>query len=103
MHTGHINLINLSWELPDSNNPEYAEDVGCYEDPTDDGFPPIESCKMWDVGWMRCSRGFVMSSLYAYLVGDENWDDIYYRRPPLVSDGSSKGAEPPGDVEGVTE
>ena len=50
--TPYVVIIRLDWSLPDLENFDW-EDEGLdpeEDDPLDEGYPPVEGCKLKDVG-----------------------------------------------------
>jgi hypothetical protein len=82
---GCFKVINVLWELPDPEDPEVQEDLEEGEDPLDEGYEPIEGCRLRDIGWMRMQL-VSLSRLEDDLNGVRSygWDDYWYRRPPLI-------------------
>jgi hypothetical protein len=97
-YKGHVNVINLGWELPDPNDPEYANAEEEGYNPIDEGEPPIEGVRTWDVGWMRCSLDYVMPTFYSFLAEHGVWEERGYRRPPEVADDCISAVQAPKDV-----
>jgi hypothetical protein len=95
---GHVNIVKVDWEIPDPNTPEHKDAEKLGYNPVDEGEPPIEGCRLYDVGWMRCDVEGMLSALYTYLVKDGNWDDWYYHRPPQVWWDGSQASDAPDDV-----
>jgi hypothetical protein len=97
-YRGHVNLINVYWSISDPNDPEHKDAEELEYNLIDQGQPPIEGCRMHDVGWMRCDVGGMLSTLYSYLVQDGNWIDWYYRRPPLIWQEGTDYVDAPKDI-----
>ena len=82
---GYVNLIDAKWEKPDPATYDY-EDSGLdpeTDDPTDDGEPEIEGCKMQDVGWMKVCVHGLLPSAYSILQQSGAYYAVY-TRPPHV-------------------
>lgn len=82
---GYVNLIHAEWKKPDPATYD-NEDNGLdpeTDDPTDDGEPEVEGCKMEDVGWMKVSVYRLVPSLYSILQKSGGYYTVY-TRPPQV-------------------
>ncbi|EME80042.1 uncharacterized protein MYCFIDRAFT_211942 [Pseudocercospora fijiensis CIRAD86] len=51
----------------------------------DEGYPPIEGDKRFDVGWMKSSVRRLLPATYLYM-GGGSWEQVYVR-PPRMSNG----------------
>jgi hypothetical protein len=97
-YSGHVNVISLNWELPDPDDEEHANATDLGYDTIDQGELPIESCRLYDVGWMRCDIGHILPTLYSYLIKNANFEEWYYRRPPAIANGWNDRYYPPDDI-----
>ena len=52
-------------------------------DPTDEGEPEVEGCKLEDVGWMKVAVCGLMPEAYSFLQGLGAYYSVY-QRPPMV-------------------
>lgn len=50
---GYVNTVNANWRLPSEEDQAYLRKEFDTDDALDEGYEPIEGCKMRDVGWMR--------------------------------------------------
>lgn len=94
--TPYVIIIRLDLSLPDLENFDW-EDEGLdpeEDDPLDKGYPPVESCKLKDVGWMKVlPRKIVI--LYQSL-HDNGWYTSYLRPPGVL--GATPAVEQLGSV-----
>jgi hypothetical protein len=88
-YRGQVNLINVYWSFPNHDEAERKEAEEAKVDLIDEGEPPIEGCRLYDVGWMRYDIRDMLISLYGYSVRDRVREDWYYERPPRVWKGPS--------------
>lgn len=49
----------------------------------DEGFPPIDGCRRYDVGWMKVAARFLFPMNYVAL-SNEGWYDVYQRPPEML-------------------
>jgi len=77
---GYVNIIDGSWQWPDAA--DQIERGYSPEDPYNEHEPPLEGCRLHDVGWLRMSFIDVLPSAYEDL-DPYTWED-HYSRPPLI-------------------
>ena len=82
---GYVNLIDAMWEKPDPATYGYKGNDFNSEgyDPTDEGEPEIDGCKMEDVGWMKVGVGGLLPAAYS-LLQESGAYYAAYTRPPKV-------------------
>ena len=78
---GHIVLINAKWRLPDEEECAYLLEEEGMEDPLDEGFEPLEVCRLEDVGWIKVRPTYLLPDFYPRIAA--LWEK-YYRRPPAL-------------------
>jgi hypothetical protein len=76
-YRGHVNLVNACWEIPMPEEWELKEAADLEINLFDEGEEPIEGCRLYDVGWMRCYVRDMFISLYGMLMRDGVWEDWY--------------------------
>lgn len=77
--TSYVIMISMLWELPTATEDDVTNGI----DPTDEGCPPIDGCKMEDVGWMKVKPFDLIPTAYSAMM-DYGWEDCY-RRPPQLA------------------
>src|ERR1700759_3572411 len=86
-NNGNVNVISFKWELPDYDDREHANAAQLGDNPIVEGESPIESCRLYNVGWMRYDIEHILPTLYSYLIKDTNFEEWYYRRAPSIANG----------------
>lgn len=74
--SSYVIMIDTEFEIPEATEEDKANGI----DHSDDGCPPIDGCRMEDVGWMKVTPFDLIPRLYALMM-EFGWDSCY-RRPP---------------------
>lgn len=62
--------------------PEGVEDMEF--EPDDQGHPPINGCRMYDVGWTKVFVRKLYPRFYCLLTSGDFWDAMYQRLPRIA-------------------
>ncbi|KAG8625401.1 hypothetical protein KVT40_007152 [Elsinoe batatas] len=80
-HKAFVYIIDKNWRQRHyEDNVDGASGGG--KDPADEGFDPLDGCRMDDVGWMKLAVSHVAPRAFSIL-DDPGWEGAY-RRPPKV-------------------
>lgn len=86
--TAYIIVMDMCWwDDRDEKNargplPEGVEDMEF--EPDDQGYLPINGCRMYDVGWTKVSVRKLYPRLHCLLTSSDFWDAMY-QRPPKIA------------------
>lgn len=75
-------MVSLSFSIPTATKKDIRDGI----DPSDDGYPPIDGCRMKDVGRMKVKPLELILRKYSLTMG-YGWDGCY-KRPsgfPLIN------------------
>ncbi|PSK58682.1 hypothetical protein B9Z65_6697 [Elsinoe australis] len=82
-----VYIIDKAWRQKYADGSYAADEADSQasegKEPADEGFPPVDGCRMDDVGWMKLAITHVAPRAFSVLE-EPGWEGTYHRPPATV-------------------